>query len=108
MAENRHRISLRDVDPAKYSGDWADIVEHRSWGDSLAIQVASAQGIREYQNERVTRLVKAWSLDGHPSNVPDVENASEHVIRFLIEEMEAFYGAQREEIENRRKASGTS
>lgn len=106
--DNRHRISLRPIDPERYADDWADIARERSWGDSLAIQDASLRGVRDFQMARVTRCVKDWSLPGHPSNEADVENANEHVMRFLVEEMEAFYNAQREEIEARRKASGTS
>lgn len=108
MAEDTHRISLRDVNPEKYAQDWADVARSRSWGDSLAIQEAALVGVRAFQLTKVTRLVKDWSLPGHPSNEADAENADEHVMRFLIEEMDKYYAGQREEIENRRKAQGTS
>jgi hypothetical protein len=103
-----HRISLAVVDPERFADAWIDIKKHRTWDDVQSLGDAFTAGLRTYREEQFRRLVHAWSLDGDPHDIGTVGRQDGLLVGYIAEEMDNFYTQQREELEARRKASGTS
>lgn len=98
----------------EYREAWAELKEHRTWDDALAIQEAADQALRgvrgafsEYRNLQVARCVEAWTFDADPRDPRAVGKLDEHVVRHVVTAIERVYSEQMEAIEQRRKALGT-
>lgn len=98
----------------EYRDAWAELKEHRTWDDALAIQEAANESLRgvrgaltAYRNVQVARCVEAWTFDADPRDARQVGALDEHVVRHVVFSIEQFYGEQMEAIEQRRKALGT-